>query len=116
MPCLAGQTECQTCTSPEATSWLACTQHAFTAALSMVLVCIRQETHLSKAGRVAVHVLLEALHLGLGAVADLRPLVVLLDLHIQAAHTQAVAAAEAASLLHLRCEGTNFRACEDRPS
>ena len=58
-------------------------------------------THLGEAGRVAVHVLLKALHLGLGAVADLRPLVVLLDLHVQAAHAQAVAAAEASCLLHL---------------
>ena len=57
--------------------------------------------HLGEAGRVAVHVLLEALHLGLGAVADLRPLVVLLDLHVQAAHAQAVAAAETSSLLDL---------------
>ena len=79
-------------------------------------MCTRQKRHLGEAGRVAIHVLLKALHLGLGAVADLRPLVVLLDLHVQTAHAQAVAAAEAASLLHLRCERKNYSACEDRSS
>lgn len=99
------QTECQTCKCQAAASCPACHSTPLQIySLHTALVRMRQEPHLGKARRVAIHVLLKSLHLGLRAIADLRPLVVLGDLHIQAAHAEAVAAAEAARLLHLRCQ------------
>lgn len=119
-------TECQTCTSHEAASWPASQIGRLGRSPWEVLIGIGQKVdackrglmhtsilkltkasgtsnpHLGEAGRVAVHVLLKALHLGLRAVADLRPLVVLLNFHIQTAHAEAVAAAEAAGLLYLQ--------------
>lgn len=63
--------------------------------------CLARVPYLGEAGGLAVDVLLKALYLGLGAVADLRALVVGGDGHIQARHQQAVAAAVPASLLNL---------------